>query len=57
MEPNNEKTESKDLAERLRSLYQMHNCEHELPSQDDLVAKLGSVKQEVRDATKMELVL
>lgn len=48
-------SESETLAERLHSLYQTYGCENELPSHDGLVAKIDSVKQEVRDATKMEL--
>lgn len=47
--------ESNDLAQRLRSLYQMHNCENELPAHDDLVAKLAGFRQEDLDTTKNEL--
>lgn len=49
------RNESENLAERLRSLYQIYNCENELPAHDDLVAKLDGVKSEVRDAVKIEL--
>ena len=55
MESPNKGKESENLAERLRSLYQVYDCEHELPAHDDLVAKLSNVKSEVREATKMEL--
>lgn len=55
MGSNNNKKESEDLAERLRSLYQMHHCENDLPNLKDLVAKLESVETEVCEATKMEL--
>ncbi len=55
MESLTKEKESENLAERLRSLYQIHGCEHELPAHDDLVAKLDAAGSEVRAATKMEL--
>ncbi len=35
--------ESENLAERLRSLYKLYDCEQELPKHEDLVAKLGKM--------------
>lgn len=51
----NGRTESEDLAERLRSLYQLYHCESELPNYDDLVAKLDSTKPKIIDGIKTEL--
>lgn len=47
--------ESETLAERLRSLYKLYNCEHELPSHNDLVAKLEDTGSEVRQSFQQEL--
>ncbi len=51
----NERKGSENLAERLRSLYQVYGCESELPIPNDLVAKLDGVEPGVRDAVQMEL--
>ena len=49
----NEKNESEGLAERLRLLYRAHDCENELPTHDDLVAKLDKITPEVREAIEL----
>ena len=49
------KQESENLAERLRGLYHIYGCEHELPGHDDLVAKIDSVKPEIRRGFQQEL--
>jgi|SRR3989344_440928 len=38
------RSKPEDLAQRLQSLYQMYNCESELPAHNDLVAKLTKAK-------------
>lgn len=55
MEPENKRKESNNLAERLRELYQIYNCENELPSHDDLVAKLEQMKPSRRETIRSSL--
>lgn len=45
--------ESENLAERLRELYKIYECEQELPAHDDLAAKLDNVKPGVRKAIQV----
>ncbi|HLD39783.1 MAG TPA: hypothetical protein VJB13_01445 [Candidatus Nanoarchaeia archaeon] len=42
-------SKTEDLAQRLRSLYQMYNCESELPEHSDLVTKLTKAKPDHLD--------
>lgn len=49
--------ESENLAERLRALYKLYDCEEELPKHDDLVAKIAVTEQYVCNIFKQELDL
>ena len=53
----NQANKSQNLAERLRGLYQIYGCEQELPGHEDLVAKISSAKQYVRNIFRQELDL